>query len=138
MGLLFNRFTLMAVGFLGLYGYLQWDKQTNYKQTMAIVQDIDNQCYMKKVTHYGVAKRTRTTKEGPCDIVRVIHETHPEFEGYRLIQNTKVEVEYQDDEGNFHTAKIYQRKHSDGREIQIGDDLPILIHKEDPERAQPV
>ena len=93
---------------------------------------IEETCYMKKKT----GKRSWTTDAGPCEIVRQIHENHPEFKGYRLIKNVVVEFEYISPADNgWHTGKLEQASHPDGSDIRYGDSLVVLAHKEKPENT---
>ena len=121
----------VALGGLALFA--EYDKATNYQKTMVKVTGVEETCYMKKTGY----KESWTTKEGPCEIVRAVHESHPEFKDYALIRSVSVAYEYQSPaDGNWHRGQHEQAKHEDGRDIRRGDDLVVLLHKQDPEKTR--
>ncbi len=132
MNRLLIRIVAPAVAFGGFFLYVQYDRATNYQETSARVTGIEKSCYMKKRS----GKRTWTTKEGPCEIVEMIHKEHSEFKDYNLIRNVYVEYEYKSPaDGRWYRGKHKQARHADGRSIEFGDDLVILAHKEKPEET---
>ena len=124
------KFGALPLFFGAILLYVQYDRATNYEEVTATVTGIEETCYMKK----KIGKRSWTTDEGPCEIVRQIHENHPEFKDYDLIRNVNVEFEYISpaDDG-WHTGKLEQSQHPDGSDIRYGDSLLVLAHKEKPE-----
>ncbi len=118
----------VALCVIGLYSL--YDRSTNYQKTLVTVTQVEETCYMKKTR----LKESWTTKEGPCDIVQAVHETHPEFEDYSLKRSVYVAYEYQSPaDGNWHRGKHKQKTHDDGRAIKRGDELVVLLHKSKPD-----
>ena len=121
----------VALGGLALYS--EYDKATNYQKTQVKVTSVEEICYMKKTE----GKESWTTKEGPCDLVKAVHQSHPEFRDYDLKRVVHVNYEYQSPaDGKWHRGQHKQAKHEDGRDIRRGDDLVVLLHKEDPEKTR--
>ena len=121
----------VALGGIALYS--EYDKATNYQKTQVKVTSVEEICYMKKTE----GKESWTTEEGPCPVIEAVHQSHPEFREYDLKRVVHVGYEYQSPaDGRWHQGKHRQAKHDDGRDIRRGDDLVVLLHKQDPEKTR--
>ena len=116
---------------IGLYGY--YETAANYQKTRVKVTHVEEACYMRKSS----LKETWTTKEGPCEIVESVHKNRPEFKDYSLKRVFYVGYRYQSPaDGKWHKGRHQQAKHEDGRKIKPGDELTVLLHKQDPGKTK--
>ena len=132
----FIKLGVMAVVLGGGFLYYQYDRATNYEQTTAHVTDVEVTCYLKK-TEGLKRKKITTTREGPCEIVEEIKRSHPDFADFNVIRTTYVKYEYKSPaDQRWHKGKHKQARHEDGSQIEFGDSIVILAHKQDPDKTQ--
>lgn len=118
----------------GLFIYSSIDRAVNYKQVTARVTGVEEACYLKKVERGLRRKTTSTTKEGPCEVIRLVQQSKPDLQDFELVKVTYVSFEYRSPaDGNTYGGRHKQSRHKDGRQIKPGDNLPVKAHKEDPQ-----
>ena len=131
------KYFLIPLGLGGLFLYAQFDRSTNYEETMARVTKVEELCYMTKRERGVLSKTTTTTDHGPCAPIQRIHETHPAYKDYRLVKVTYVEYRYRSPaDGKLHRGKHEQVKHPDGKAVKSGDTLLVLAHKTNAEKTR--
>ena len=117
---------LLALLAGGFYLYTLYDKAANYVPIEARVTNVEALCQLVKKSR----RRREYTDPMPCDLARAAA-TQPKFEGFKVEEQTYVSYAYTVD-GKEYASKHRQAAQSDGRKIGVGDELTVLVSKDNP------
>ncbi len=132
------KIVIVVVGFSGLVAWNKLDRSANYEKTAAEVTRIDEVCYLKKVERGIGSKTTSTTKEGPCQMITAINQSHPEYQDFDLVKVTTIQYRYRSPaDGKMHRGEMRQEnRRESGLPLRRGDSIEVLAHKTEPEKTQ--
>lgn len=137
----FKKFFVMMGLFLLILGalvaYKEYDLAANYDRIPATVTRVEELCYLEKRERGLFGRTTTKTQEGPCDAVRALNETHPEYRSFDLVKVTYVEFRYRSPaDGNLHRGKDKLLNRKSNLPLRAGDEGVVYAHKVNPEEVE--
>lgn len=115
----------LAVGYVGM----TVDKAMNYIEVSAEVLSIEESCYLEK----DEGKTRRFTDPMDCKAAGALRESHPAYEGFRMVRDATVKVYYPDPAAHeYRTLPLELSRYKDYPDFKPGDMMQILAHKKEP------
>ncbi len=129
----------MIGGFVAIGGMLyavdEHDKATNYRHVIGQVVSDTAVCHLKKVS-YGLVKTTKTTRDGPCGIVREIA-AEPDFKDFDLVKTDTVSYRYESPiDHNYYSGTYTTTTTNENTTLAVGQDVKILAHNKKPGKSR--
>lgn len=137
----FKKFFVTMGLFLLIFGafvaYKEYNLAANYERIPATVTRVEELCYLEKRERGLFTRTATTTKEGPCDIVKALNETHPEYQGFDLGKVTYVEFRYRSPaDGNLHRGKDKLLNRKSNLPLRAGVEGVVYAHKVKPDQVE--
>lgn len=122
----FAALGLLLVAYVLFLAYDWYERFFNYFPIVARITNATTLCYLTK----GLKRRT-VTKEGPCELMRELANSHPEYKDFTVHESAHLAYAY-DLGGKTYIGKAVSSQDAKKRNLAIGDALEVLVSKTDP------
>ncbi len=127
---------VIGVGFVGFTAYDIYDKSTNYVPVNGEVQQVADNCHLE----WHKRRSNSKTDIMPCADAIALKQSDPStYDRYDLEYDTQLTVAFiSPADKHRHVATLVQHLNEKGAEIHVGDNLPVLANKKEPEHLRSI
>lgn len=131
------RAGIVGVAVVGGVGWYYADRNLNYIEVPARIDDLKTTCKLELVKHYGVGKRTLSTDYLDCDEAAAMKASDPRMTGAETLRHTEVSVRFVSPaDRQVHTGHYSFGGDPAARPnhvaLQVGGEVPIMANTSRP------